>query len=130
MLQEERLAAELEKRKLDSIRDEKMRQQIRETRYRKFVRWNNLLQRWALGTYFCSVGLCTTTANIVERKRICMNLNVYPGIVKCKTLINTNFVLYIALCMLGSLFKMSISRSGRKLVYKPVHAFIISSTLN
>uniref|UniRef100_A0A8W8NY34 Meiosis-specific nuclear structural protein 1 n=1 Tax=Magallana gigas TaxID=29159 RepID=A0A8W8NY34_MAGGI len=30
MLQEERLAAELEKRKLDSIRDEKMRQQIRE----------------------------------------------------------------------------------------------------
>ena len=32
MLQEERLAAELEKRKLDSIRDEKMRQQIRETR--------------------------------------------------------------------------------------------------
>lgn len=31
MLQEERLAAELEKRKLDSIRDEKMRQQIRET---------------------------------------------------------------------------------------------------
>lgn len=32
MLQEERLAAELEKRKLDGIRDEKMRQQIRETR--------------------------------------------------------------------------------------------------
>ncbi|XP_048749255.1 meiosis-specific nuclear structural protein 1-like [Ostrea edulis] len=31
MLQEERLAAELEKRKLDGIRDEKMRQQIRET---------------------------------------------------------------------------------------------------
>lgn len=31
MLQEERLASELEKRKLDSVRDEKMRQQIRET---------------------------------------------------------------------------------------------------
>ena len=32
MAQEERLAIELEKRKLDGIRDEKMRQQIRETR--------------------------------------------------------------------------------------------------
>lgn len=32
MAQEERLARELERRKLDSVRDEKMRQQIRETR--------------------------------------------------------------------------------------------------
>ena len=33
MQQEERLSMELEKRKLEGIRDEKMRQQIRETRY-------------------------------------------------------------------------------------------------
>ena len=33
MLQEERLAAELERHKLEGMRDEKMRQQIRETRY-------------------------------------------------------------------------------------------------
>ena len=35
MLQEERLAQEMEKHKLESMRDEKMRQQIRETRYKQ-----------------------------------------------------------------------------------------------
>ena len=37
MLQEERLAQEMEKHKLESMRDEKMRQQIRETRYNRQI---------------------------------------------------------------------------------------------